>query len=95
MNEQARLGFLSAVLGFDPADILETQILNTSLRKLHEDEKQGILDVRILLNNQIEINIEIQLSALNVWADRSLFYLAKMYTEQLHSGQDYSALKNV
>lgn len=93
MNEQARIGFLSAVLGFNPADILETQILNTNLRKLHEDEKQGILDVRILLNNQIEINIEIQLSVLNVWADRSLFYLAKMYTEQLHSGQDYSALK--
>lgn len=93
MNEQARIGFLSAVLGFDPTDILETQILNTSLRKLHEDEKQGILDVRILLNNHIEIDIEIQLSGLNVWADRSLFYLAKMYTDQLHSSQDYTALK--
>ena len=93
MNEQARIGFLSAILKLNPADIRETQILNTSLRKLHEDEKLGILDVRILMNNAVEIDIEIQLSMLNVWADRALFYLAKMYTEQISPGQNYSAFK--
>ena len=93
MDEQARIGFLSAMLRLNPADIRETRVLNTSLRKFHKDEKQGILDVRILLNNDTEIDIEIQLSALSVWADRSLFYLAKMYTEQIHSGQDYTVFK--
>lgn len=93
MNERARIGFLSAILKLNPADIRETQILNTSLRKLHEDEKQGILDVRILMNDSVEINIEIQLSMLNVWADRSLFYLSKMYTEQISPGQNYSVFK--
>ncbi len=93
MNEQARIGFLSAILKLNPADIRETQILNTSLRKLHEDEKLGILDVRILMNNAVEIDIEIQLSMLNVWAYRALFYLAKMYTEQISPGQNYSAFK--
>ena len=67
----------------NPNDIKETQILNTNLRKLHEEDKQGILDVRILLNNLVEIDIEIQLAELKVWADRSLFYLAKMYVEQI------------
>ena len=42
MDEQARIGFLSAVLNLNPADIRKTELLNTSLRKLHEDEKQGI-----------------------------------------------------
>lgn len=93
MDEQARIGFLSAVLKLNPVDIRETIILNTYLRKLHEDEKQGILDVRILMNNDTEIDIEIQLSPLSVWADRSLFYLAKMYTEQIEAGQDYSIFK--
>ncbi len=93
MNEQARIGFLSAMLKLDPADIKTTELLNTNLRKLHEDEKQGILDVRILLNNAAEIDIEIQLSMLNVWADRALFYLAKMYTEQIRPGQNYSIFK--
>ena len=59
MNTDARIGFLSAVLKLNPKDIKETQILNTNLRKLHEDDKQGILDVRILMNNKVEIDIEI------------------------------------
>ncbi len=93
MDEQARIGFLSAILKLNPSDIRNTQILNTNLRKLHDDEKQGILDVRILMNDDTEIDIEIQLSILNVWADRALFYLAKMYTEQINSGDDYTTFK--
>lgn len=45
------------------------------------------------MNDDTEIDIEIQLSILNVWADRALFYLAKMYTEQINSGEDYTAFK--
>ena len=93
MDEQARIGFLSAILKLNPSDIRNTQILNTNLRKLHDNEKQGILDVRILMNDDTEIDIEIQLSNLNVCADRALFYLAKMYTEQINSGEDYTIFK--
>ena len=45
------------------------------------------------MNNNTEIDIEIQLAALNVWADRALFYLAKMYTEQINAGEDYTIFK--
>ena len=93
MDEQARIGFLSAVLKLNPEDVRKTELLNTNLRKLHEDEKQGIVDIRILMNNNTEIDIEIQLSILNVWADRALFYLAKMYTDQIRPGQDYTVFK--
>ena len=93
MNDTARIGFLSAILKLNPKEIKETQILNTNLRKIHEDDKQGILDVRILMNNLVEIDIEIQLAELKVWADRSLFYLAKMYVEQIESGDNYKVFK--
>lgn len=92
-NEKARIGFLSAVLEISPEDIRETRILNANLRKEHEDNKQGILDVRILMNDDTETDIEIQLTELNVWAERSLFYLSKMYTDQISSGQDYGVFK--
>lgn len=92
-DEKARTGFLAAVLKINPEDIKETQILNTNLRKEHEDDKQGILDVRLLLNNDSEIDIEIQLSQIKVWAERSLFYLAKMYTDQIAPGQSYKVFK--
>jgi len=93
MNEKARIGFLSAILKLKPENIKKSQILNTNLRKIHKDEKQGILDVRILMNTNIEIDIEIQLAPLSVWADRSLFYLSKMFIEQISAGQDYSVFK--
>ena len=92
-NEKARIGFLSAVLKIRPEGIKETRILNTYLQKVHEDDKQGILDVRILMNNDTEIDTEIQLSELKVWADRALFYLSKMYTEQIKQGQSYDVFK--
>ena len=93
MDEKARIGFLSAILKLKPEDIKETQIQNTNLRKQSEKEKLGILDVRILMNNNTEIDIEIQLAAMNIWADRALFYLAKMYTEQISAGEDYTLFK--
>ena len=93
MDENARIGFLSAILKLDPKSIKETRILNTNLRKVHKDDKLGILDVRLLLNNNTEIDTEIQLSELRVWADRSLFYLSKMYVEQISPGQNYNAFK--
>ena len=93
MDEKARIGFLSAILKLNPEEIKETQMLNTNLRKQSEKEKLGILDVRILMNNNTEIDIEIQLAAMNIWADRALFYLAKMYAEQISAGEDYTVFK--
>ena len=45
------------------------------------------------MNDDTEIDIEIQLNELKVWAERSLFYLAKMYAEQIEEGQNYDVLK--
>lgn len=92
-DETARAGFLTAVLSLNPADIKDTTILNTDLRKTHQDDKLGILDVRVRLNDDTEIDIEVQLSELTIWADRALFYLAKMYTEQISAGENYDVLK--
>ena len=91
--ENVRIGFLSAILKLNPDDIKETHILNTDLKKMFPDDKLGILDVRLSLNDDTEIDIEVQISEVKVWAERSLFYLAKMYTEQIHPGEKYDVLK--
>ena len=93
IDETARTGFLSAVLKLNPDEIRKTTILNTDLRRTHPDDKLGILDVRVSMNDDTEIDIEVQLSALSIWADRALFYLAKMYTEQISAGENYDVLK--
>jgi len=93
MDDKARLGFLSAVLHIPPEEIKETKILNTHLRKVHEDDKEGILDVRASLNNDTEVDTEIQLMQLKVWPERSTFYVSKMYVEQIKPGDDYTVFK--
>ncbi len=92
-DEKARIGFLSAVLKIKPEDVKETHILNPYLGKVHEEDKLGILDVHILMNDDTEIDTEIQLSEMRVWANRSLFYASKMYTDQIEQGQKYDVLK--
>lgn len=48
-DEYVRRGFLSAILGVEPERILWTKLLPTYLKKQHKDDKFGVLDVRVML----------------------------------------------
>ena len=97
MNDKALTGFLSAVLNIQPEQVKEIVRKNTNLQKVHAEEKQSILDVRLVMlddrGKQTEIDIEIQLSYMAAWADRSVYYVAKMLVEQVNIDQKYSNLK--
>ena len=45
------------------------------------------------LNNDSKVDIELQIEMLDYWDRRSLFYLAKLFTEGLLFGQEYDKLK--
>ncbi len=75
MNDKARLGFISAVLGIDPADIKGTRILNTELRREHADDKLGIIDVHILFPGIIRGKSEPILGQLNC---TSLYVISRL-----------------
>ena len=92
-NEKVRTGFLSAVLNMDVKEIKKTELINTNMKKTHEDEKQSILDVRLIMNDNTEVDIEIQLAYMKTWAERSVFYAAKMLTDQTDIDRKYSNLK--
>lgn len=85
--------FISDVLGIPLEEIREVRQENPLLRRRGRHEKQGILDVRVLLNNDCKINIELQIREVPAWDKRSLFYLSKMYAEEAYAGEDYSPLK--
>ena len=92
-NPDVRKGFLAALLYLPPDEIRETRLLPTHLRKRGREEKLGILDVRIYLNNNTQIDVEIQLSFFKFWEERSIFYLCKMYTDQIEAGDEYKELE--
>lgn len=86
-------GFCGAILNVTPEEIGEIELLPKRLRKRHKEEKYGILDVHVCLKNGERMNIEMQSISYDYWQERSLFYLAKMYTDQIHEGEDYDNLK--
>lgn len=92
-SDKVRKGFLSAVLEIPVSEIRETVLKNTNMQKVHDDEKQAILDVRLVMNNDTEIDIEIQLAYMSSWADRSAFYVSKMLGEQIGINKKYSNFK--
>ena len=46
---EIRKGFISALLGIKPEEIVHTELLPTHLRKEHKEDKLGILDFEIRL----------------------------------------------
>lgn len=107
-DEEVRRGFISALLDVRPEDIRSTELLPTHLRKEHEEDKQGILDVRAFVRTQTkgkdgtfkeesqeevsQMDLEIQLASFPLWPERSIFYLAKMYAGGIQKGQSYEVL---
>ncbi|MBO5071013.1 MAG: Rpn family recombination-promoting nuclease/putative transposase [Roseburia sp.] len=85
--------FVSDVLDMPLEKIRSVRLLNTFLWRRYRWQKQGILDVLVELNDNTKINIELQISRYANWDKRSLFYLAKMYTEDLRIGENYAKLK--
>lgn len=89
-----RQGFIAAILNVNPEEITDTKLLPTIQEKHREDEKISILDVRVELKDERQINMEMQVYPYKEWASRTLYYLSKMYVEQLKEGDSYSELKN-
>ena len=80
-------------------DILNIKINKLDLDKskdlLNEntEDKNGRLDLRAIINENIECDIEVQLSAHEKLMERFLYYWAKMYTANLKVGDKYKELR--
>ena len=92
-NPIVRKGFIAALLKADPETIAETTLLPTILHQDYPDDKLGILDVRVLMENGTQIDMEMQVAYFEYWDARVLFYLSRIFTDQLRKGESYENLK--
>ena len=92
-NPKVRKGFIAGVLGKNPEEIRETVLLPTETRRDYAEAKLAILDVKVLLHDGAQMDLEMQVEYFAFWDKRVLFYLAKMYTGQLQKGEGYDKLK--
>ena len=87
-------GLVSALLHINPDDVKSIEIQNPiELGKVYDD-KEFILDISLLLNDDTYINLEMQVSNNNDWPERSLSYLCRSF-DQLNRGQAYLDAKPV
>lgn len=93
LNEAVRKYFISDVLGIPVSEIRSVRLSNPFLWRRYFRQKQGILDVKVELNEDSIVDIELQIRMLAYWDKRSLYYLAKMFTEGLLIGEKYHRLK--
>jgi len=87
-NKKVLLGLICALLHLKPEYILSVEIQNPIDLSKNIAGKDFVLDIKILLNNNQLINLEMQVKNEFNWADRSLTYLCRAF-DQLQSGQEY------
>lgn len=90
---EIRKGFVAAILNKEPEELAETTLMPTILSKDTEDGKYGILDVRVRMKNGSQMDLEMQVAPFEFWNNRVIFYLSKMYAEQVKEGDKYKNLK--
>ena len=83
--------FLAAVLGQKPEEITHLQILNPLIPGERLQKKQCILDIRLRINHGEQIGIEMQVSRIDDWPERSLYYLCRSFTS-LNRGDYYKTV---
>lgn len=91
-NENVLIGLLCSLLHLNPNDIWSVQILNPIELGKKISDKDFILDIKILMNNNTSINLEMQVNNRYNWPERSLVYLSRLF-DGLNAGEAYKAVK--
>ena len=90
-SERILGGFLSKILNQEVKKV--SLDANQNLVQETVDEKLGILDLRAIIEENIDVNIEIQLVDKANLEKRILLYWARRYGVQLKPGEDYKRLR--
>ena len=78
-----------------PQEEYELTFMDPHLKPEAEDDKLGILDVRVRTKSGKVINIEIQVDPMRHIGNRLSYYKSKLIAEQIASGDRYDAIQRV
>ena len=87
-NEKVLRGLICALLHLSPEQIKKVEIMNPIDLAGDITGKEFILDIKVLLNNDKVVNLEMQVRNEHNWPERSLIYLCRAF-DQLYRGQKY------
>ncbi|MCI9336936.1 MAG: Rpn family recombination-promoting nuclease/putative transposase [Lachnospiraceae bacterium] len=90
-NNNGLKHLIAALLDIPYKDISSCVIINPIILGESFGSKTVIMDIRILLNNNRLINLEMQMGSLAFWPNRSLLYLCRLFSN-LSKGADYDQI---
>ncbi len=93
-NEEALRGLICAVLRMKHSEVRSVRILNPVRLGEKIDDKDFQLDIRVYMNGNTFIDIEMQVENYNNWPMRSLSYLCREFNN-LQKGEDYENVRPV
>lgn len=89
-SKNALIGLVCALKGLSPDDVQDILVENPI--DLNSAGKETIMDIKLTLNNNEILNIELQVYPDKYWISRSIIYLCRAY-DNIGSGENYSLVK--
>ncbi len=91
-NKEALKDFLESILKIK---IEKVEINNPEIPKDFYDSKYGMLDLKVTLDNQIIVNVEMQVQNQHNIEQRSTYYMTSVYSQQIGESEPYTNCKKV
>ena len=89
-SKGALTGLVCALKGISPSEVKDIHVENPI--ELNSSARETIMDIKLTLNNNEIMNIELQMYCENEWLPRSVLYLCRAY-DSIGRGDDYTLLK--
>ncbi len=90
-NKDLLISLINSIVSQED-QVIEVKLLNPYNPKNFKSDKLSILDIKAQGENGKRFNIEIQITDEADYDKRALYYWAKLYTEQLKTGENYATL---
>ena len=88
-SDKILISLLNQFLPLDKDRKVQSVKILDPILSSEKKKKNPILDLRVQLDDKSSVNIEMQSVSMQNFKERILFYLAKLYTWKLESGEDY------
>jgi predicted transposase/invertase (TIGR01784 family) len=94
-NVDILAAFLKTVLDLPESEYDKITVVDPHLKRETENDKSGILDVKIHTKTGKVVDVEIQVLPYSAMQKRTIFYIAKMVLEQIAKGKSYDDIQKV
>ena len=94
-NSEALKALLSSLLNIPETDILRVEVLNPMQYSEIIDTKLTVLDLKVHLNDNTFVHVEMQVRKFMYWTNRTVGYACRQIADQIHADFDYGKLEPV